>query len=155
MLIILRCLSDSEAANAWLGVDQYIGGIEHACMHLLYSRFWYKFMRDIGLVKGNEPFNRLLTQGMVLANSYESRELKKFYTQEQMNNKEYEKDGLKKEDIIVKMEKMSKSKANGVDPAEIIELSVLMLLEYLLCSLLLLKKIKNGLMKVLKVLQDF
>ena len=113
---------DPAAANAWLGVDQYIGGIEHACMHLLYSRFWYKFMRDIGLVKGDEPFNRLLTQGMVLANSYESRELKKFYTQEQMNNKEYEKDGIKKEDIIVKMEKMSKSKANGVDPAEIIEL---------------------------------
>ena len=113
---------DPETANAWLGVDQYIGGIEHACMHLLYSRFWYKFMRDIGLVKGDEPFNRLLTQGMVLANSYESRELKKFYTQEQMNNKEYEKDGIKKEDIIVKMEKMSKSKANGVDPAEIIEL---------------------------------
>ncbi|MDA0055322.1 leucine--tRNA ligase [Brachyspira hyodysenteriae] len=113
---------DPAAANAWLGVDQYIGGIEHACMHLLYSRFWYKFMRDIGLVKGDEPFNRLLTQGMVLANSYESRELKKFYTQEQMNNKEYEKDGIKKEDIIVKMEKMSKSKANGIDPAEIIEL---------------------------------
>ena len=113
---------DPAAANAWLGVDQYIGGIEHACMHLLYSRFWYKFMRDIGLVKGDEPFNRLLTQGMVLANSYESRELKKFYTQEQMNNKEYEKDSIKKEDIIVKMEKMSKSKANGVDPAEIIEL---------------------------------
>ena len=113
---------DPAAANAWLGVDQYIGGIEHACMHLLYSRFWYKFMRDIGLVKGDEPFNRLLTQGMILANSYESRELKKFYTQEQMNNKEYEKDGIKKEDIIVKMEKMSKSKANGVDPAEIIEL---------------------------------
>lgn len=113
---------DPASANAWLGVDQYIGGIEHACMHLLYSRFWYKFMRDIGLIKGDEPFNRLLTQGMVLANSYEAKSLKKFYTQEQMNNKEYEKDGIKKEDIIVKMEKMSKSKANGVDPAEIIEL---------------------------------
>ena len=105
---------DSNMANAWMGVDQYIGGIEHACMHLLYARFWYKFMRDIGLVKGDEPFNRLLTQGMVLANSYEAKELKKFYTQEQMNNKEYEKDGIKKENIIVKMEKMSKSKANGV-----------------------------------------
>ncbi|WP_300370798.1 leucine--tRNA ligase [Brachyspira sp.] len=113
---------DSNITNAWMGVDQYIGGIEHACMHLLYSRFWYKFMRDIGLVKGDEPFNKLLTQGMVLSNSYEAKELKKFYTQEQMNNKEYEKDGIKKEDIIVKMEKMSKSKANGVDPAEIIEL---------------------------------
>uniref|UniRef100_UPI002638228D class I tRNA ligase family protein n=1 Tax=uncultured Brachyspira sp. TaxID=221953 RepID=UPI002638228D len=113
---------DTSIANAWMNVDQYIGGIEHACMHLLYSRFWYKFMRNIGLIKGDEPFNKLLTQGMVLANSYESRELKKFYTQDDMNNKVYEKDGIKKEDIIVKMEKMSKSKANGVDPAEIIEL---------------------------------
>ena len=113
---------NSDIANAWLPIDQYIGGIEHACMHLLYSRFWFKFMRDIGLVKEDEPFKRLLTQGMVLSNSYESKKLKKFYTQEEMNNKAYEKDGINKDDIIIKMEKMSKSKANGVDPAEIIEL---------------------------------
>lgn len=64
---------NSDIANAWLPIDQYIGGIEHACMHLLYSRFWFKFMRDIGLVKEDEPFKRLLTQGMVLSNSYESK----------------------------------------------------------------------------------
>ncbi|MCK9582741.1 MAG: leucine--tRNA ligase [Endomicrobiales bacterium] len=54
-----------EFANQWLPVDQYIGGIEHACMHLIYSRFWHKVMRDLGLVNCNEPFAKLLTQGMV------------------------------------------------------------------------------------------
>lgn len=57
---------DPKLADFWLPVDQYIGGIEHACMHLLYARFFYKFMRDMGWVKGDEPFLRLLTQGMVL-----------------------------------------------------------------------------------------
>lgn len=57
---------DPAKADYWLPVDQYIGGIEHACMHLLYARFFYKFMRDLGWIKGDEPFARLLTQGMVL-----------------------------------------------------------------------------------------
>jgi leucyl-tRNA synthetase len=57
-------------ANYWMQVDQYIGGIEHAILHLLYSRFWTKVMRDLGLVKVDEPFKNLLTQGMVLAHSY-------------------------------------------------------------------------------------
>ena len=56
---------DSVKVNYWMPVDQYIGGIEHACMHLIYSRFWYKFMRDLGIVKYDEPFKNLLTQGMV------------------------------------------------------------------------------------------
>ncbi len=57
---------DPKKANYWLPVDQYIGGIEHACMHLLYARFFHKFMRDMGWVQADEPFARLLTQGMVL-----------------------------------------------------------------------------------------
>lgn len=56
---------DKQITNYWLPVDQYIGGIEHACMHLIYSRFWHKFMYDLGLVETEEPFIRLLTQGMV------------------------------------------------------------------------------------------
>ncbi|MDR1401144.1 MAG: leucine--tRNA ligase [Endomicrobium sp.] len=59
---------DSVKVNYWMPVDQYIGGIEHACMHLIYSRFWYKFMRDLGVVKHGEPFKNLLTQGMVTLN---------------------------------------------------------------------------------------
>jgi leucyl-tRNA synthetase len=59
-----------ERANHWLPVDQYIGGIEHAILHLLYARFFHKLMRDVGLVNSNEPFANLLTQGMVIADTY-------------------------------------------------------------------------------------
>ena len=61
---------DSERANFWLPVDQYVGGIEHACMHLLYARFFHKLLRDAGMVKSDEPFTRLLCQGMVLADAF-------------------------------------------------------------------------------------
>ena len=61
---------DPEKANYWLPVDQYIGGIEHAILHLLYARFFHKLLRDTGLVESDEPFKRLLCQGMVLADSY-------------------------------------------------------------------------------------
>src|SRR5262249_12046990 len=64
-----KCMVD-ERANYWMAVDQYIGGIEHAILHLLYSRFWTRVMRDLGLVKVKEPFENLLTQGMVLNDIY-------------------------------------------------------------------------------------
>jgi leucyl-tRNA synthetase len=57
-------------ADYWMPMDQYIGGIEHAILHLLYARFWTKVMRDLGLVKVDEPFTKLLTQGMVLNHIY-------------------------------------------------------------------------------------
>lgn len=105
---------DAGKAKLRLPVDQYVGGIEHACMHLLYARFWHKFMRDIGLTDTNEPFKRLLTQGMVVSESFYSAKLKKYYTKEEYDS------GLPKEEdageIEVNVDKMSKSKRNGVDP---------------------------------------
>jgi leucyl-tRNA synthetase len=123
---------DKEAAKKWLPVDQYIGGIEHAILHLLYARFFHKLMRDEGLVQGNEPFKNLLTQGMVVAPTF-YREVeggKKLWINPAdvdvaMDAKarpigaKLIADGLPV--IIGGTEKMSKSKNNGVDPQAIID----------------------------------
>jgi len=123
---------DPAAANHWLPVDQYIGGIEHAILHLLYARFFHKLMRDEGLVSSNEPFKNLLTQGMVIADTY-------YRTLENGG-----KDWFNPADVVVERdakakvigaklasdgqpveiggtEKMSKSKNNGVDPQAMID----------------------------------
>ncbi|MEH6575885.1 MAG: leucine--tRNA ligase [Amphritea sp.] len=123
---------DPEKANYWLPVNQYIGGIEHAILHLLYSRFFHKLMRDEGLVSSDEPFERLLCQGMVLAETYyreddkggkiwispqdvkverddKGRIVKAVHTED---NLPVESDG---------MGKMSKSKNNGIDPQMMID----------------------------------
>lgn len=123
---------DPAAANHWLPVDQYIGGIEHAILHLLYARFFHKLMRDEGLVSSNEPFKNLLTQGMVVAETY-------FRTLENGGKDwfnpadvEVERDAkakvigakLKSDGLPVEIggtEKMSKSKNNGVDPQAMID----------------------------------
>lgn len=122
---------DPAAANYWLPVDQYIGGIEHAIMHLMYFRFFHKLMRDAGLVNSNEPAKNLLCQGMVLADSF-------YYTdtdghrvwvspedaileRDDKNRiiKATDKEG--RELVHTGMSKMSKSKNNGVDPQIMVE----------------------------------
>ena len=118
---------NKSAANKWLPVDQYIGGVEHAVMHLLYARFFHKLMRDENLVSGNEPFANLMTQGMVLAGTFyrvNADGSTTYYFAEDIDI-EFDERGqpikaLLKADgqpvTIGKIEKMSKSKNNGVDP---------------------------------------
>lgn len=121
-----------EAGQTWLPVNQYIGGVEHAILHLLYARFFHKLMRDEGVVQGNEPFTNLLTQGMVLADTFyrEADSGKKTWfnpadielekdEKSRVLSAKYKEDG---QDVIVGgQEKMSKSKNNGIDPQSIID----------------------------------
>ncbi|WP_156286008.1 leucine--tRNA ligase [Oceanivirga salmonicida] len=112
---------DKKLANEWTPVNQYIGGIEHAVMHLLYSRFIHKALRDLGMLDTNEPFKALLTQGMVLDYSYYSNNKKTYLFKKDIEIKDkiaYDKETG--EELISKLEKMSKSKNNGVNPIEIV-----------------------------------
>lgn len=123
-----------ERNEYWMPMDQYIGGIEHAILHLLYARFWTKVMRDLNLITFDEPFQNLLTQGMVLNETYYSEDAtgKKTW----LNPLDVEldldekgrpqgaklKDGSSKSPVIIGgVEKMSKSKNNGVDPQALID----------------------------------
>ncbi|HEY6240191.1 MAG TPA: class I tRNA ligase family protein, partial [Burkholderiales bacterium] len=122
-----------ERAKYWMAVDQYIGGIEHAILHLLYSRFWTKVMRDLGLVSGvDEPFTRLLTQGMVLNEIFYRKNGEGRITYYNPADVELRHDDkgqrtgaiLKSDGKAVESDgigTMSKSKNNGVDPQDLIE----------------------------------
>ncbi|MDT7516966.1 leucine--tRNA ligase [Rhodoferax mekongensis] len=134
-------MRDQSAATGGSGMDQYIGGIEHAILHLLYARFWTKVMRDLGLVKVDEPFTKLLTQGMVLNHIYSRRTAKggkEYFWPKDVEHVHDAAGKLVGAKLIVEVDSadgmlpvgtaidyegvgtMSKSKNNGVDPQELI-----------------------------------
>ena len=122
---------DKEEANYWLPVDQYIGGIEHATMHLLYFRFFHKLLRDAGFVTSDEPAQKLLCQGMLLADAfyYTSPTNERIWVSPTQVTLERDEKGriIKATDpegrelVHTGMTKMSKSKNNGIDPQEMVE----------------------------------
>ncbi|MEG1127141.1 MAG: leucine--tRNA ligase [Comamonas sp.] len=116
-------MRDQNLATGGSGMDQYIGGVEHAILHLLYARFWTKVMRDLGLLKIDEPFTKLLTQGMVLRGAYSQKlpsGAKEYYWEKDVDvaTCTLKADGSK---LDYEMTTMSKSKNNGVDPQDLIE----------------------------------
>ncbi|WP_347272388.1 leucine--tRNA ligase [Leptolyngbya sp. FACHB-36] len=111
---------DPAKTNDWMPVDQYVGGIEHAILHLLYSRFFTKVLRDRGLLSFDEPFQRLLTQGMVQGKTYKNPRSGKYVIPMNVADAANPTDPETGEPLEVVYEKMSKSKYNGVAPGEVV-----------------------------------
>ncbi|MFN9932312.1 MAG: leucine--tRNA ligase, partial [Cyanobacteriota bacterium] len=109
------------AVDSWLPVNQYVGGIEHAILHLLYARFFTKVLRDRNLLGFDEPFQRLLTQGMVQGITYKNPHSGRYIAPGEVNEPSDPRDPVTGEVLEVFYEKMSKSKHNGVDPAVVID----------------------------------
>ncbi len=111
---------DPALERFWMPVDLYIGGIEHAVLHLLYSRFWHKVLYDCGLVSTTEPFQKLFNQGMILAASFQN-EAGKYYSPEDVEERDdafFAKESGEK--LSTRVEKMSKSRLNVVNPDDVI-----------------------------------
>lgn len=123
---------DPSEANYWLPVDQYIGGIEHAILHLLYARFFHKLLRDEDLVTSDEPFKKLLCQGMVLADAFFTKDAKGkeiWHAPKDVTIEKDDKGRIQKATLAdgtevqhAGMIKMSKSKSNGIDPQSVIDI---------------------------------
>ncbi|MBA2368295.1 MAG: leucine--tRNA ligase [Candidatus Protochlamydia sp.] len=120
-------LNDKEAWNPdvekyWLPVDLYIGGVEHAVLHLLYARFWHKVLFDCGYVHTLEPFQTLRNQGLIVARSYQNPKTCTYVEPEHVHEKEGKfYDRRNGEELVSQVDKMSKSKLNGVSPDDIIK----------------------------------
>ena len=107
--------------NKWLPVDQYVGGVEHAILHLLYARFFTKALRDNELFEIDEPFKKLLTQGMVQAAAYKNNKTGKYVSPSDITDLSNPTDPIDNSKLEVLFEKMSKSKYNGIDPESVIK----------------------------------